>query len=61
MQSMSKSKDQDAAAARAAKEWARCAVLALLARLLEQLRLGRELPDEPWSDTEPDVRRGDEG
>jgi len=40
----------------AAKEWG-----ALLARLLEQLRLGRELPADPWEPTRPDVRRaGDE-
>lgn len=38
-------------------EWARLALLRMLARLLEQLRRGSPLaPLVPWEDTRPDVR-----
>lgn len=41
-------------------EWARRQVMRMLVRLLEQLRLGRELPADPWQDTLPEARRRDE-
>lgn len=37
--------------------WARLALLRMLVRLLEGIRLGRTLPQEPWTDTQPGVRR----
>ena len=46
------------------KSWARMEVLRMLVRLVELIRRGEVLPDDPpppWADTQPDVRRDDEG
>jgi hypothetical protein len=42
--------------------WARLALLRMLVVLVEQIRLGRPIPPEPWGDgdTRPGVRRGDQ-
>lgn len=43
------------------RQAALAALLHTMARLLEQLRLGRELPADPWEPTRPQVRpAGDE-
>jgi hypothetical protein len=40
--------------------WARIALLRMLVVLVEQIRLGRPIPQEPWGDTRPGVRRGEQ-
>lgn len=41
-------------------DWARLQLLRMLVVLVEQIRLGRPIPLEPWSETRPGVRRGGE-
>ena len=56
---MTQPNDQEAQ--RALKWWAERTLLATLEKLYAGIRLGRELPTDPWADTQPDVRRDDEG
>jgi hypothetical protein len=47
-------------APRSDRDWARLALLRMLVVLVEQIRLGRPIPPEPWSETRPGVRRSGE-
>ena len=51
----------DQKAQRALHWWAERELLRTLAKLYDGIRLGRELPADPWADTQPQVRRDDEG
>lgn len=56
---MTQPNDQEAR--RAMWWWAQRTLLATLEKLYDGIRLGRELPADPWADTQPDVRRDGDG